>query len=158
MHEVRKVILYTAPAAISPACNDPQVASGQNKLILIIDDSATVCKVVQTCLHRVGFEVLAFPDGLAALRWLAEQNARIPALIFLDIGLPKMNGYEVALHIKLKPQYTRTVIVMLTRWDGVMERIKARLVGAHASISKPFKVQEIISTVETYLGQTELPS
>src|SRR5205823_3586150 len=123
-----------------------------NKLVMVIDDSATVRKIVETCLRREGFEVKSFPDGVEAMRWLTDPQARIPNLVLLDIGLPKMDGYEVARRLKTKPQFANTVIIMLSRRDGVIDRLKGRLAGAKDYISKPFKTQDIISVIESYVG------
>src|SRR5579884_2313406 len=123
-----------------------------NKLIMVIDDSQTVRKIIVTCLSREGFAVVSFPDGVEAMRWLSQPNARIPELVILDIRLPKLDGYEVARRLKSKPQFRNTVIVMLSRHDGVIDRLKGRLAGAKDYISKPFKTQDIISVIESYLG------
>ena len=123
-----------------------------NKLVMVIDDSNTVRKIVETCLTREGFEVVSFPDGVEAMRWLTEADARIPHLVILDIGLPKMDGYEVARRLKLKPQFSNTVIVMLSRRDGMIYRLKGRLAGARYYITKPVKTQDIIAVIEAHLG------
>jgi DNA-binding response OmpR family regulator len=123
-----------------------------SKFVMVIDDSATVRKIVETCLRREGFEVNGFNDGVEAMRWLTEPQSRVPDLVLLDIGLPKMDGYEVARRLKSKPQFGNTVIVMLSRRDGVIDRLKGRLAGARDYIAKPFKTQEIISVIESYLG------
>ncbi len=86
------------------------------------------------------------------MRWLTEPQAHIPNLVLLDIGLPKMDGYEVARRLKTKPQFANTVIIMLSRRDGVIDKLKGRLAGAKDYITKPFKAQEIVSIVESYLG------
>ena len=119
---------------------------------MVIDDSQTVRKILVTALDREGFAVVAFPDGVEAMRWLSQPNARIPELVILDIGLPKMDGYEVARRLKSKPQFSNTVIIMLSRRDGVIDRLKGRLAGAKDYISKPFKTQDIISVIESYVG------
>jgi len=119
---------------------------------MVIDDSTTIRKIIETCLKRQGFQVLGFPDGVEAMRWLMEPTSRAPDLVFLDIGLPKMDGYEVARRLKIKPQFSNTVIVMLSRRDGVIDRLKGRLAGAKDYITKPFKTQDIISITESYLG------
>jgi len=123
-----------------------------SKLVMVIDDSTTVRKIIETCLGRQGFEVLGFPDGVEAIRWLMEPTSRVPDLVLLDIGLPKMDGYEVARRLKIKPQFSNTVIVMLSRRDGMIDRLKGRLAGAKDYITKPFKTQDIISVTESYLG------
>ena len=122
-----------------------------SKLVMVIDDSATVRKIIETCLSREGFEVKAFNDGVEAVRWLTEPQAPIPDLVLLDIKLPKMDGYEVARRLKTKQRFHDTVIVMLSRRDGVIDRIKGRLVGARDYIAKPFKTQDIIAITQAYL-------
>ncbi len=123
-----------------------------SKLVMVIDDSATVRKIVETCLSREGFDVESFQDGVEAMRWLSTPQARIPDLVILDIGLPKMDGYEVARRLKTKPQFSNTVIVMLSRRDGVIDKLKGRLAGAKDYLTKPFKTQEVISVIESHLG------
>src|SRR5947209_3291730 len=123
-----------------------------SKLVMVIDDSMTVRKIIETCLRRQGFQVMGFPDGVEAIRWLMEPASRVPDLVLLDIGLPKMDGYEVARRLKIKPQFSNTVIVMLSRRDGVIDRLKGRLAGAKDYITKPFKTQDIIAVTESYLG------
>ena len=77
---------------------------------------------------------------------------RIPDLVILDIGLPKMDGYEFARRLKTKPQFNNTVIVMLTSRDRVIDRLKGRLAGAKDYITKPFKTQEVMSVLHSHLG------
>lgn len=129
-----------------------------SKLVMVIDDSTTVRKIVETCLGRQGFQVLGFPDGVEAMRWLLEPTSRVPDLVLLDIGLPKMDGYEVARRLKIKPQFSNTVIIMLSRRDGMIDRLKGRLAGAKDYITKPFKTQDIISVIESYLGGIPAPN
>ena len=124
-----------------------------NKLVMIVDDSPTVRKIIETSLRREGFESVSYSDGIEALRAITEQRMRrIPDLVILDIGLPKMDGYEFARRLKTKPQFNNTVIVMLTSRDRVIDRLKGRLAGAKDYITKPFKTQEIISVLHSHLG------
>ena len=123
-----------------------------SKLVMVIDDSPTVRKIIETCLSREGFDVKSFVDGIEAMRWLTTAESRVPDLILLDIGLPKMDGYEVAHRLKTKPQFANTIIVMLSRRDGVIDRLKGRLAGAKDYITKPFKTQDIVSIIQSHLG------
>jgi DNA-binding response OmpR family regulator len=132
--------------------------TSMSKLVMVIDDSTTVRKIVETCLGRQGFQVLGFPDGVEAMRWLMEPTSRVPDLVLLDIGLPKMDGYEVARRLKIKPQFSNTVIIMLSRRDGMIDRLKGRLAGAKDYITKPFKTQDMISVIESYLGGIPAPN
>lgn len=122
-------------------------------LILIIDDSTTVRKIVEVALQREGYRVMSFPDGIAALRWLTSESSEIPALIFLDITLPKCDGYHIAQHLKGKPQLAQVPIVMLTRHSGIIDRLRARLCGACAFVTKPFTTQTLLACTQHYAGQ-----
>lgn len=128
-----------------------------NKLIMVIDDSQTVRKIMETCLRREGFAVVSFPDGVEAMRWLSQSNARIPDVVTLDIGLPKIDGYEVARRLKAKPQFNQAVIIMISRRNGIIDRLKGRLAGAKEYMTKPFKTRDVIAVVESYAG-TPAPS
>ena len=124
-----------------------------SKLVMVIDDSPTVRKIVEVSLRREGLEVVSFPDGIEALRAVTNRQLdRVPDLIVLDIDLPKMNGYEIARYLRSKPQWSRTVIVILSRHDGVIDRLKARLAGTQAYLTKPFTTQMIVDVVNNSLG------
>ncbi|HLI88537.1 MAG TPA: response regulator [Ktedonobacteraceae bacterium] len=126
-----------------------------SKLVMVIDDSPTVRKIVEVSLRREGFTVVAFSDGIEALRAATtHQLDRVPDLIFLDIDLPKMNGYEIARYLRSKSQWNRAVIVMLTRHSGVVDRLKARLSGAQVFLTKPFTTQALLEVVNSCLHLT----
>ena len=123
------------------------------KFIMVIDDSPTVRKIIETCLRREDFDVRSFTDGVEAMRWITnDSEARVPDLVLLDIGLPKMDGYEVARRLKSKPLFNNTIIVMLSRRDGVIDRLKGRLAGAKDYITKPFKTQELVAIIQEQLN------
>lgn len=123
-----------------------------NNFVMVIDDSAIVRKIVETCLKREGYVVRSFPDGIEALRWLTQPGACVPALVFLDINMPKADGYRIAGHLKSKAAFAETVIVMLTRRNGVIDRFKARISGAKHYMTKPFTTQDVVAVTHTYLG------
>lgn len=123
-----------------------------NELVMVIDDSPTICKILETCLRRAGYQVKSFPDGVEALRWLATPAAPIPALFLVDVGLPKLDGYDVIRHLKRKPALAQTAFVIVSQRDGVLDRLKGRLVGAHAYLTKPFKTQDLLAVVQVHLG------
>ena len=123
-----------------------------SKLVMIIDDSLTVRKIIETSLKREGIECVSYEDGIEALRALSEKRHPVPDLVILDIGLPKMDGYEIARRLKTKQQFGNTTIIMLTGKDGVIDRLKGRLAGAKGYITKPFRTQEVMAVVHSYLG------
>jgi twitching motility two-component system response regulator PilG len=122
-----------------------------SRFIVVIDDSLTVRKILETCLRRAGYEVKSFPDGVEALRWLIKPEACIPALVLVDLGLPKLDGYDLIRLLKARPAFERAVLVIISRRDGVLDRIKGRLAGAHAYVTKPFTTRTIIALVQGHL-------
>ena len=125
-----------------------------SKLVMVIDDSPTVRKILEVSLRRQGLEVVSYADGIEALRAVTNrQIERLPDLVILDIDLPKMNGYEIARYLRTKPQWSRTVIVILSRHDGVIDRLKARLAGTQAYLTKA-----IVDVVNSCLGLPSSPT
>jgi len=122
---------------------------------MIIDDSATVRKIVEVALQREGYQVVSFADGIAALRWLQSPHGHIPALLFLDIGLPKLSGYQIARHLKKQTRFAGLPIVMLTRHNGVVDRLRACLSGACAFLTKPFTIETITHITQHYVPTQE---
>jgi len=122
-------------------------------VMCVVDDSETVRKILEVCLHRAGYEdVHLFPDGTAFLHWLMTPKARIPALMFVDLKMPEIDGYTLIRHLKAKPAFARTIFVILTGRDGVLDKFKGRLSGAQAYLTKPFCTGDILATVHTCLG------
>ncbi len=131
----------------------PRAAESQPApLILVVDDSLTVRKVVEVTLRRAGFDVLSFADGVTALRWLRGPEAVMPALIYLDIGLPRMDGYEVARVLRGLPGLEHTAIIMLSARAGLLDCLKSRLVGAQNHLGKPFKVEQLVALTREALA------
>ena len=123
---------------------------------MVVDDSPTIRKIVETCLKRAGFEVTCYPDGVAALKALVTQEHLLPDLIILDVNLPKMDGYQFARTLKQKRQFAALVILMLSGRDGILDRLKGRLAGASAYLTKPFKSRDLVDLVNTLLGVAQL--
>lgn len=111
-----------------------------SQFVMVVNGSTTVHKIREVCLHRAGYEVRCFPDGVEAVRWLTEPQARIPDLVCVDLGLPKIDGYKLIRRLKTNPVFGRTVFVIVSRHDSVIVKLKGRPVGAHASLTKPLKV------------------
>ena len=123
-----------------------------NKLILVVDDSPIMRKVVGLGLNRAGFAVETFPNGLELLRRMSLPNVCTPDGVVLDIQMPYLDGYQLAYTLKHRPGYAHTVIIMLSRHDGIFQRLRSRLAGATAHMAKPFQVQELVRLVELHLG------
>lgn len=121
-------------------------------LMMVIDDSICVRKIVETTLRREGYATLGFADGESALRWLSSEQAQTPALIILDVTLPKMDGYTVLRCLRKCSATAHTPVVMLSRHSGVLDRLKGRLAGACVYLTKPFRQRTILEVVQAQLG------
>ncbi len=142
---------YAAPLG-GVAQDDRYTVAPTPKFILVIDDSAVVRRITETALRRAGYETRSFQDGIDAMKWLAEPGSKTPDLIFVDIGLPKMDGYEVIRTFKARPRFVDTTCVILSRRDGMVDKLKGRLAGAKAYMTKPFTTQTLLMTVQTHIS------
>lgn len=118
-----------------------------SRLAIVIDDSLTVRKILEVALRREGLEVITYSDGVEALRALKTQPRLDPAVMIIDICMPRMDGYTVLRLIRASSRFDATLVVMLSKRDGVMDRLKGRLAGATVYMTKPFKVREILSII-----------
>jgi twitching motility two-component system response regulator PilG len=140
--------------AIDPAIKENRERAEQegealtDKVILVVDDSPTVCKIVQVTLTKMGYRVVIAEDGLEALAKIEEEK---PDLILLDIMMPHMDGYQVCSLIKRKPHYKHIPVVMLSGKDGFFDKVRGRLAGSTGYITKPFQPNELTETVEKHL-------
>ena len=125
--------------------------AGTLPLILIIDDSVCVRKTVEIALRREGYATAGIAEGYDALRWLASEEARIPALIILDLTMPKMDGYTVLRHLRKRPATAQTPVVILSGRTGMVDRLKGRVAGACVYLTKPFHQQTILEVVRAQL-------
>ena len=126
--------------------------------IMLIDDSWLVRTIIEASFTRAGLPVTSYEDGFAAMRALVRGDVGIPDILLLDIGLPRMDGYEVARILRMNPRFQRTLIVMLTAKDGVLDRLRSRVVGAHDFITKPFRVPFVVDKMKQYLATMYPPT
>src|ERR1700694_6308550 len=113
--------------------------------VVIIDDSMVVRKIVETTCRRAGIDCASYSDGMEALQALKDWQDDLPDLIFLDIGLPNLDGYDVLRLLKTSSHFDRTAVIMLFARDGILDRLKSRLAGARGHIYNPFKIQEMVA-------------
>lgn len=116
--------------------------------VLVVDDSPTVRKIVQMTLQREHIRVNTAGDGLSALTSVADDT---PALILLDIQLPRMDGYHICQIIRKKLQFRSIPIIMLSGKDGLFDKMRGRLAGSTEYLTKPFDSAELVQTVKKHL-------
>jgi twitching motility two-component system response regulator PilG len=119
--------------------------------IMVIDDSILIQRIIEGILRREGYQVSSFNHGPEAMEAVANHRADVPHLIFMDIGLPLMDGYAAAKLFRQKRAFDQTIIVMISANDGVFDKIRGRMAGAKAFITKPFKPGEILNVVQQYV-------
>jgi twitching motility two-component system response regulator PilG len=117
-------------------------------IVIVIDDSPTIRKAMSMTLSRVGLTAVGADSGVSGLAAIAEYH---PALIFLDIVLQRLNGYQLCQIIKQHPVSRSTPVIMLSGRDGVFDKIRGRLAGADDYITKPFEPEALLLTVQRYL-------
>ncbi len=125
-------------------------ASAPRRVVLVVDDSPTVLKLVGVTLERQGHEVLVAGNALQALAKLDEVT---PDLVLVDISMPHMDGYQLAKLIRANPTTQDVPIVMLSGRDGFFDKMRGRLAGANDHISKPFDPATLVAAVAKHCGQ-----
>jgi twitching motility two-component system response regulator PilG len=114
-----------------------------------IDDSKTIRRTAETLLKKEGCEVLTAVDGFEALAKIADQR---PAVIFVDIMMPRLDGYQTCALIKNNPQFRATPVIMLSSKDGLFDKARGRVVGAEQYLTKPFTRDELLGAIHHHIG------
>ena len=115
--------------------------------IMVVDDSNTIRRTVETILSKIGCKVITAVDGYDALAKIADGK---PDLIFIDIMMPRLDGYQTCALVKNNAEFRSTPVVMLSSKDGLFDKAKGRIVGSDHYLTKPFSKDELIEVYETY--------
>jgi len=118
--------------------------------VMVIDDSQTIRKTAETLLVKEGFTVITAADGFEALAKIADHE---PDLIFIDIMMPRLDGYQACSLIKSNARYAKTPVIMLSSKDGLFDRARGRIVGSDEYLTKPFTKDELIGAVRVHLAR-----
>ena len=119
----------------------------QNLKIMVIDDSKTIRRTAETLLQREGYEVITAVDGFEALSKIAEAN---PDIVFVDIMMPRLDGYQTCALIKNNPDYASKPVIMLSSKDGLFDKARGRIVGSDEYLTKPFSKDELFEAINQY--------
>ncbi len=117
------------------------------KKILFVDDSQTILHKASQALESAGYEVLTAMDGFEAISKVTDHQ---PDLIFVDIMMPKLDGYQTCSLVKNNSHYQNTPVVMVSSKDGLFDRARGSIVGAQGHINKPFSDSDLIGAVEQF--------
>ena len=126
-----------------------ETLKSERNLIACIDDSPVVAQTLRNIVEPVGYQLIYTADPVKGLAQLAQHK---PDLIFLDIEMPNASGYTVCQFLRKAPAFKNTPVIVLTSRDNVVDRSRAKLVGASEFISKPPEPEQVLQTIEKYLG------
>jgi twitching motility two-component system response regulator PilG len=117
---------------------------------MVIDDSKTIRRTAETLLKKVGCEVVTAVDGFDALAKIADTR---PDIIFVDIMMPRLDGYQTCALIKNNKEFKSTPVVMLSSKDGLFDRAKGRIVGSDQYLTKPFSRAELLDAISVHVAK-----
>ncbi len=115
---------------------------------MVIDDSNTIRRSAEIFLLQAGCQVILAEDGFDALAKIADH---VPDVIFVDIVMPRLDGYLTCALIKKNPKFRATPVVMLSSKDGLFDRARGRMVGSDQYLTKPFTKESLITAVQSFL-------
>ena len=117
--------------------------------ILVVDDSKTIRRTAETLLSKEGCQVFTAIDGFDALSKIADHQ---PDLIFVDIMMPRLDGYETCSLIKHNKMFRETPVIMLSSKDGLFDRARGRIVGSEQYLTKPFTKDELLGAISNQIN------
>jgi twitching motility two-component system response regulator PilG len=118
--------------------------------VMVIDDSKTIRRTAETLLKKEGCDVVTATDGFEALSKIADHH---PQIIFVDIMMPRLDGYQTCALIKNNQVFRSTPVIMLSSKDGLFDKAKGRIVGSEEYLTKPFTRDELLSAIRRHVGR-----
>ena len=115
--------------------------------VMVIDDSKTIRRTAEMLLKKAGHNVITAIDGFDSLAKIADSS---PDIIFVDIMMPRLDGYQTCTLIKNNPAYKNTPVIMLSGKDGLFDRAKGRVVGSDHYLTKPFSRDELLGAIRQH--------
>ncbi len=129
--------------------SDSNVLNGLK--VMVIDDSKTIRRTAETLLKKSGCEVVTATDGFEALSKILEHR---PNIIFVDIMMPRLDGYQTCSLIKNNKMLKQIPVIMLSSKDGLFDRARGRIVGSEQYLTKPFTKDELLGAITRYVGNS----
>ncbi|MDQ7074430.1 MAG: response regulator [Gammaproteobacteria bacterium] len=119
----------------------------RTKTVLVVDDSNTIRRSAENLLKKEGFEVVTAEDGFEAL---SKIMAHKPDIVFIDIMMPRLDGYQTCALIKHNSLFKNTPVIMLSSKDSIFDRARGRMVGSEHYVTKPFTKEDLLGAIKTY--------
>ena len=116
--------------------------------VMIIDDSNTIRRTAEALLKKAGYEVYTGADGFEAMSMITDNR---PDIIFVDIMMPRLDGYQTCQLIKNNKKFRDTPVIMLSSKDGLFDRARGRIAGSEEHVNKPFTQEELIDVINKYV-------
>jgi twitching motility two-component system response regulator PilG len=120
-----------------------------NVKVMVIDDSKTIRRSAETLLKKVGCDVVTATDGFEALAKITEHH---PDIIFVDIMMPRLDGYQTCALIKNNQTFKSTPVIMLSSKDSIFDRARGRIVGSEEYLTKPFSKEDLIGAITSHVN------
>ena len=115
--------------------------------VMVIDDSSTIRRSAEVFLAQAGCDVILAEDGFDALAKIADQH---PQVVFCDILMPRLDGYQTCTLIKKNPKFQNTPVIMLSSKDGLFDRARGRMAGSDRYLTKPFTQESLVDAVREH--------
>ncbi len=116
--------------------------------VMVIDDSNTIRRTTEALLKKAGYEVLIAVDGFEAMSMVTDHH---PDIIFIDIMMPRLDGYQTCSLIKNNRQFKNIPVIMLSSKDGLFDRARGRIAGSEEHVNKPFTQQDLIQVITRHV-------
>ena len=116
--------------------------------VMVIDDSKTIRRTAETLLKKEGCDVITVDNGYEALSQISDLE---PHIIFVDIMMPRLDGYKTCALIKMNSEHKSTPVIMLSSKDGLFDKAKGRIVGADSYVTKPFSKNELLEAIQAHV-------
>ncbi len=129
--------------------NEDTGAPAPKTRVLVIDDSNTIRRSAEIFLKQGGYDVYLAEDGFDAL---SKVNDHAPSLIFCDILMPRLDGYQTCAIIKRNTRFAALPVIMLSSKDGLFDKARGRMVGSQDYLTKPFTKDQLLDAVRLHLG------
>ncbi len=139
--------MQVTPQAVPGAAEGPVQSAVVGARVLVVDDSNTIRRSAEIFLRQGGHQVVLAEDGFDAL---SKVNDHAPELIFCDILMPRLDGYQTCAIIKRNPRFAHVPVIMLSSKDGLFDKARGRMVGSEEYLTKPFTKEQLLKAVAAH--------